>query len=99
MTLSNESWSCYRKVHAAAQRTFGAFRFCLPYLFLEPDCPFVQDGTRLDEVERNTLSIRHKEELGRNGIKYISLPGSWEDRFLSARAIIDKLWPNKKEGQ
>lgn len=33
------------------------------YLFLEPDCTFVQDGTRLEQDEREKLSESHKQQL------------------------------------
>ena len=62
------------------------------YLFLEPDCPFVQDGTRLDEKERDRLSLAHKEFLKSNNIDFISIRGDWEDRFNSAVDIIKKKY-------
>lgn len=58
------------------------------YFFLETDCPFVQDGTRLDETERNKLSVYHQEQLRKKNIKYISIGGSWENRFTS---MIDNI--------
>jgi HTH-type transcriptional repressor of NAD biosynthesis genes len=62
------------------------------YLFLEPDCPFVQDGTRLDEKERNRLSLAHKEFLKSNNIDFISISGDWKNRFNSAVDIIKKKY-------
>jgi HTH-type transcriptional repressor of NAD biosynthesis genes len=62
------------------------------YLFLEPDCPFVQDGTRLDENERNRLNTAHKEFLNDNHINYISIGGDWENRFNSAVDILNKKY-------
>ena len=58
------------------------------YLFLEPDCPFVQDGTRLNETERNLLSISHKEQLKKCNIDFVSLNGDWNNRFMSAISIV-----------
>jgi nicotinamide riboside kinase len=48
----------------------------------------VQDGTRLDETERNKLSVYHQEQLRKKNIKYISIGGSWENRFTS---MIDNI--------
>ncbi|MEO7983003.1 MAG: AAA family ATPase, partial [Bacteroidota bacterium] len=62
------------------------------YLFLEPDCPFIQDGTRLNEDERNKLSLFHKEQLSNNNIDFTSVSGSWNDRYDSAVDIIKKKY-------
>jgi len=51
------------------------------YIFLEPDCPFIQDGTRLEDMERNELSLFHKVQLKQAGISYFSIYGNWEERF------------------
>jgi HTH-type transcriptional repressor of NAD biosynthesis genes len=59
------------------------------YFFLETDCPFIQDGTRLDREQREALSLSHKKILANNHIQYFSLTGNWEDRFEKAREIID----------
>jgi HTH-type transcriptional repressor of NAD biosynthesis genes len=59
------------------------------YLFLEDDCPFVQDGTRINEEQRRFLSLSHKKTLNENGTQYISINGNWEQRFQTARNIID----------
>ena len=62
------------------------------YLFLEPDCEYVQDGTRLSIEERNKLSEHHKKILIREGINYISINGSWENRFIESCKRIDKTF-------
>lgn len=59
------------------------------YLFLEPDCPFVQDGTRLSEKERNELSEHHKQFFKTAGLNYHLLNGSWDERFEQARKYIN----------
>lgn len=41
------------------------------YLFLEPDCPFIQDGTRLHKASRKKLSDFHKEQLKDSGLNFI----------------------------
>jgi HTH-type transcriptional regulator, transcriptional repressor of NAD biosynthesis genes len=60
------------------------------YFFLETDCPFVQDGTRLDEIERNKLSLSHKEQLRKKNIEYISIGGNWNNRLSTMIDIINK---------
>jgi HTH-type transcriptional repressor of NAD biosynthesis genes len=58
------------------------------YLFLEPDCEFVQDGTRLPGEERNKLSLFHKEQLKESGIAYFSIQGNWDERFEKGILLI-----------
>lgn len=59
------------------------------YLFLEPDCEYIQDGTRLSPEERNKLSEHHKRFFQNIGINFISICGSWENRFVTACKIIE----------
>ena len=59
------------------------------YLFLETDCAFVQDGTRLAKEEREKLARSHKKAFERHGISYHSISGSWQQRFETAVHIID----------
>lgn len=62
------------------------------YLFLETDCPFIQDGTRLNEAERNKLSLCHKEQLAKDNIDFVSIGGSWDNRFEMIVDIIKKKY-------
>lgn len=64
------------------------------YIFLETDCPFVQDGTRLSEEERNDLSKHHKEHLTNAGINYHVIAGNWDERFEQAKQLIVKTFYN-----
>ena len=66
-----------------------ANRFDL-YLFLEPDCDFVQDGTRLPADDRLRLSIHHKEFYLGHGIDLQYINGTWGQRFEKAVDIIRK---------
>lgn len=59
-------------------------------IFLETDCPFVQDGTRLNMKLREDLNVSHKRTLSENHINYISITGTWEDRFNKACNIINR---------
>ena len=55
------------------------------YLFLEPNCSYVQDGTRLEETERNYLSDNHKKQLQKAGIQFETIQGSdRDDRYQQA---------------
>lgn len=61
------------------------------HIFLEPDCPFVQDGTRLDEEMRNKLSLFHKEQFESASIPFISVGGDWNQRFQQCCRLINKF--------
>jgi HTH-type transcriptional repressor of NAD biosynthesis genes len=65
---------------------------CDLYLFLETDCPYVQDGTRLAEKERNRLSDFHKQQLELAGIEFILVTGNWEARYTKAIKIISQYF-------
>lgn len=59
--------------------------------FLEPTVPFVQDGTRNEAINANrTLySNQIKAVLEAHGMSYISLDGSYANRFCRAKQIIN----------
>lgn len=67
------------------------------YLYLSNDVEFVQDGTRMDEIERNKLDISHREILKEHDIFYVDISGKWDERFEGAIEEIDKLIENKKK--
>ena len=60
------------------------------YLFLLPDCEFVQDGTRLPANERLKLDIHHKNYYLAHGADLNYVNGNWEERFEQAIRIIKK---------
>jgi len=62
------------------------------YLFLEPDCEYVQDGTRLSVEGRNKLSEHHKKFFQDKGIRFISIGGDWKNRFIESCKIIDETF-------
>ncbi|MEZ4685657.1 MAG: AAA family ATPase [Bacteroidia bacterium] len=49
--------------------------------YLDKDLPFEQDGTRLNEHERNALDKSHRWTLMAFGQEFIEVGGSWQDRF------------------
>ncbi|XZF14729.1 AAA family ATPase [Chitinophagaceae bacterium MMS25-I14] len=61
------------------------------YLYLNADAPFVQDGTRLDEAERNALDHSHRATLKWHNILYYEISGNWEKRFAIAVKLVDGL--------
>jgi HTH-type transcriptional regulator, transcriptional repressor of NAD biosynthesis genes len=59
------------------------------YLFLESDCLYVQDGTRLDQEERTTLSYYHKHQLRQAWIQFEVIQGkTWDERYQQAEQKI-----------
>jgi HTH-type transcriptional repressor of NAD biosynthesis genes len=59
------------------------------YIYLEPDAPYVQDGTRLSERERLILDTSHKNQIAMQGIQYFSVYGKdWKQREEMALEII-----------
>lgn len=61
------------------------------YLYLCPDVPFVQDGTRLDESDRNRLDACHRETLAEYGIHFQEIRGNWDERWVQAMAAVKAL--------
>lgn len=61
------------------------------YLFLQTDCPFVQDGTRLPVEGREALHQSHLREVERSGVSFKFITGHWDNRFAEARRLIDQF--------
>ena len=61
------------------------------YLYLNNDVPFVQDGTRLDEAERNKLDLSHRATLNNYGVSYKEIIGDWNSRFKQAVELVGTL--------
>lgn len=61
------------------------------YLYCTRDVPFVQDGSRLKEEQRNKLDQSHRAILQSYGITFTELTGTWEDRFKDAVETVDLL--------
>lgn len=61
------------------------------YLYLNPNVEFFQDGTRLDEDQRNLLDLSHKKLLQEHQIEFIEISGDWNNRFKTAVQEIDKI--------
>jgi len=66
------------------------------YLYLNNDVEYVQDGTRLCEIERNLLDISHRQVLTEHQIKIVEIKGDWNERFENAVEQINKLVTDNK---
>ncbi len=61
------------------------------YLYLTKDVPYHQDGTRLNETERNALDLSHRDTLKEYGILYTEIAGNWSERHRAASDIVAQL--------
>ena len=62
------------------------------YLFMEPDCEFIQDGTRLSANERNALSDHHKVFFEKAGVHVFSINGDWDERYKQAVHTVEQIF-------
>lgn len=60
------------------------------YLYLNNDVEYVQDGTRLSEIDRNLLDLSHRKILTQHNIDIVEITGDWEQRFEQAVTIINQ---------
>ena len=62
------------------------------YLYLNNDVPFIQDGTRMAESQRNRLDQSHRSILSDRDIRYAEITGeNWQSREDQAIMEIDRL--------
>ncbi|SHN10627.1 AAA family ATPase [Chitinophaga sp. CF418] len=67
------------------------------YLYLNNDAPYIQDGTRLGEDDRNLLDLSHRRVLKKSGITYEEVRGDWDERFEQAVVLIEQLMQQRME--
>ena len=60
------------------------------YLYLDIDCPFEQDGTRLNISSREKLALSHIQQFSKAKINFVGIGGNWENRFNKAVNIIEQ---------
>lgn len=60
------------------------------YLYLNADVPHVQDGTRLEESDRNALDVSHRRVLATHHVDYVDITGSFEERLAMAVAAVER---------
>ena len=82
-----------KKNDALADAITAINRFDL-ILFLEPTVAFVQDGTRNEKLltDREGYSRQIKELFDEAGLRYYSIDGDYEQRYLAARDLISKIF-------
>ncbi|WP_313028519.1 AAA family ATPase [Soonwooa sp.] len=61
------------------------------FIYLSADAPYFQDGTRLNESDRNALDIHHRKHLQKSNIDFIEISGNWQERFEKSVQLIDQL--------
>ena len=63
-------------------------------IYLEPDVDWISDGLRFagEEKQRVKNNEKLKEMYLKMGIDFISIQGNYQDRFVKARQLIDKLF-------
>jgi len=69
------------------------------YIYLNNDVKYVQDGTRLNEADRNSLDISHREILEQYNIDFVEISGNWNQRFEKAVNEIDNLMSKNKRNK
>lgn len=58
------------------------------YLYLNNDVEYIQDGTRLNEDDRNALDEHHRKILRDHNTSIMEISGDWEQRFTAAVQYI-----------
>lgn len=58
------------------------------YFFMQPNCPFIQDGTRLNEENRIKLHESHINLFKNFDIKLVLVDGSWDERLDFMKGFI-----------
>jgi HTH-type transcriptional regulator, transcriptional repressor of NAD biosynthesis genes len=69
------------------------------YLYLTNDVEYVQDGSRLNEGDRNLLDLSHRRALKDHNIDMVEIKGTWEERRQKAIGLVaDLLAMSKQNG-
>lgn len=84
---------CFQRTLAIEPQIYKANHANL-YLYLDKDVPFIQDGTRMEEKQRNLLDNSHRQILDEYQIPYITIQGNWQERFEKACMHIDNAIRN-----
>jgi HTH-type transcriptional repressor of NAD biosynthesis genes len=89
-TTKSYSRFTFKKELEISDEIYNSYRANI-YLYLNNDVLYLQDGTRLSQVERNLLDISHRHVLIDYNINIIEIKGSWKERFEKAVEQINKL--------
>ena len=67
------------------------------YIFLEPDTKFVQDGYRTNASDefRHMNNNKLKDILQKNEINYVSISGSYDERYNKSKQLVKELLKEK----
>ena len=78
----------------ALSDAIDALNFYDLILFLEPDVEFVQDGDRSEEIRdnREKYSDQIKDLILSHGKRFVTVSGSYEERYEKAIAEVSKLF-------
>ncbi len=66
------------------------------YLYLNNDVPWHQDGTRLEQAERDALDLAHRRTLAGFNIFYREIKGSWQERLHVSAALVAEAFCRKQ---
>jgi len=63
-------------------------------IFLEPDIKWVDDGLRFagEEAVRQKNNVKLKQMFADKDIPFVSVSGSYQDRFNKSKKLVDKLF-------
>lgn len=63
-------------------------------IFLEPDVAWIDDGLRVDGAEETRIKNNEdmKKMFNERGIDFVSISGSYAERFDKARELVDELF-------
>lgn len=61
------------------------------YLYLTADFPFIQDGTRMEEEDRNRLDKSHRATLADFGVEFVEVSGNWEERLIEVERLCKEI--------
>lgn len=92
LTTQSYSWFLFNEPLEIEDWIKEANRFDL-YLFLQPDCEYIQDGTRLSLARRNALHKFHVREFGNAGAPVVAVHGNWAERLRQSIHIIHSFFP------
>lgn len=61
------------------------------YLYFNNDVEFIQDGSRLNKVERDLLDLSHRLVFTNHQIQLVEITGNWDERFQKSVEQIKSL--------
>ena len=67
-------------------------------IYLEPDVKWVEDGLRFagEQEQRMKNNEKLKSMFQKRGIDFVSVSGSYDERFNKSRELVDSLFEQKE---